>query len=202
MANAISTLSILMAVDGSAVVEEHLQDATHSEGMEEEHAGGHEGPSSYGLGAGGWVGLSMLVFIAIVLWKGAHKAIAGGLDGKIAEIKSQLDEAKKLRAEAEALRKEYADKIANAEKDAAAMLEHAKAEAEAIVAKAETDSKAMVERRKKMADDKIAAAERAAIDELRDRAARASAAAAGALIAERHDAGADSALVDQAISAL
>ena len=197
-----SVLTVLAVADGAVAVEEHHQDASAVEGMAEEHGGGHEGPSSYGLGAGGWVGLSMLVFLLILAWKGVHKIIAGGLDSKIAEIKSQLDEAKALRAEAETLRKEYADKIANAEKDAAAMLDHARVEAEAIVSKAESDSKAMVERRKKMADDKIAAAERAAIDELRAQAARASATAAAAIIAEKHDAGADSALVDQAISGL
>lgn len=198
-------LTVLAASDGTVAVEENIDHAASTEAMEEAHGAaeaGHEGPSSFGLGAGGWVGLSMLVFLAILAWKGVHKIIAGGLDKKIAEIKGQLDEAKKLRAEAEALRKEYADKIANAEKDAAAMLAHAQHEADAILAKAETDGKTMVERRKKMAEDKIAAAERAAIDELRDAAARASATAAGKLIAEKHDADADSALVDRTISAI
>lgn len=197
-----SSLTIVLAVDGSAVVEENLEHAANLEGLEEDHGGGHAGPSALMLNAGGWVGLAMLVFIVILAWKGVHKIIAGGLDSRIAEIKSQLDEARKLRSEAEALRKEYADKIANAEKDAAAMLEHAQKEADAIVAKAEVDGKAMVERRKKMADEKIAAAERAAVDELRERAARASAAAAGVIIADKHDADADSALVDQTIGAL
>ncbi|AKM09681.1 F0F1 ATP synthase subunit B family protein [Croceicoccus naphthovorans] len=196
-------LTVLAATDGSAVVEEHLDNADHLEGLEEDHGGEHAVPVAFGfIGPTAWVSLAMLTFIAILLWKGVPKLITGGLDKKIAEIKSQLDEAKTLRAEAEALRKEYADKIANAEKDAAAMLEHARSEADAIVAKAETDGKAMVERRKKMAEEKIAASERAAVEELRERAARASAAAAGAIIAEKHDASADGALVDRTISAL
>ncbi|WP_066552836.1 hypothetical protein [Croceicoccus bisphenolivorans] len=196
-------LTVLAAADGSAVVEEHLDHAANLEGLEEEQHGEHVEPVAFGfIGPFAWVSLAMLVFISILLWKGVPKLIAGGLDKKIAEIKSQLDEAKKLRGEAEALRNEYADKIANAEKDAAAMLEHARHEADAIVAKAEVDSKAMVERRKKMAEDKIAGAERAAIDELRQKAARASATAAAAIIAEKHDAGADSSLVDRTISAL
>lgn len=199
-----SNLTVVMAADGSATVEEHLDNAEHLEGLEAgDHGGEHVEPVAFGLvGPGAWVSLAMLVFIGILLWKGVPKLIAGGLDGKIAEIKSQLDEAKRLRSEAEALRKEYADKIANAEKDAAAMLDHARHEADAIVEKAEADGKAMVERRKKMADEKIAAAERAAIEELRERAARASATGAAAIIAARHDAGADSALVDETISSL
>lgn len=199
-----SYLTVLAAADGSAVVEEHLENADKSEGLEAPaHGGEHAVPVAFGfVGPTAWVSLAMLVFIGILLWKGVPKAIAGGLDKKIAEIKAQLDEAKKLRAEAEALRKEYADKIANAEKDAAAMLDHARSEADAIVAKAEVDSKAMVERRKKMAEDKISAAERTAIEELREQAARASAAAAAAIIKDRYDAGADSSLVDRTISAL
>ena len=124
----------------------------------------HVEPSAFGLTPMMWVSLSMATLIAIAFYVKVPKMLLGGLDASIADIRRQLDEAKALRAEAEALRKEYADKIAGAEKDAAAMLGHARSEAEAIVAKAEVDSKAMVERRKKMAEDKISAAEREGID--------------------------------------
>ncbi|MEZ5688945.1 MAG: hypothetical protein R3E21_09225 [Caenibius sp.] len=162
--------------------------------------GAHAGPSSFGLGPSGWVGLSMLAFILILLWKKVPALLAGGLDARIAEIKKQLDEAKALRAEAEALRQEYSDKIASAEKDAAAMLEHAQKEADAIVTKAESDAEAMVERRKKMAEEKIAATERSVVDELRAKAASAAAVAARGLISGKHDAAADTKLVDAAIA--
>jgi F-type H+-transporting ATPase subunit b len=142
------------------------------------------------------------VFIGILIWKGVPKLITRGLDAKIAAIREQLDEAKKLRAEAEALRAEYAAKIAGAEKDAEAMLEHARHEAVAIVEKAQADTEAVMGRRERMAQDKIAAAERAAFDELRARAAAAAAVAARGLIAARHDAAADRQLVDQAIAGL
>lgn len=125
-----------------------------------------------------------------------------GLDASIAEIRKQLDEAKALRAEAEALRGEYAAKIANAEKDAAEMLAHARSEADAIVAKAAADTTALIARREKMAEDKIAAAERGAIAELRAKAATAAATAARGLIAANHDAKADKVLVDEAIAGL
>ena len=167
------------------------------------HGGEHAEPMAFGLiGPGLWVALAMSVLILIALFLGVPKMLTAGLDSGIAEIKKQLDEAKALRAEAEALRKEYADKIANAEKDAAAMLEHAKHEAEAIVAKAEADTTAVIGRREKMAEDKIAAAERGAVAELRARAADAAAVAAKGLIAKNHGAAADKALVDQAIGAI
>ncbi len=159
-------------------------------------------PSALGLAPGAWVALSMAVLIGIAVYLKVPKAITGGLDKAIADIRNQLDEAKALRAEGEALRKEYADKIANAERDAAAMLDHARHEAEAIVRKAESDTADLIVRREKMATDRIAAAELAAVQELRARAADAAATAAGALIRARHDAGADKSLVDQAIAEL
>ncbi|MDE2436764.1 MAG: hypothetical protein KGM49_10930 [Sphingomonadales bacterium] len=164
--------------------------------------GGEVEPSAFGLTPGMWVALSMAVLIGVMIWKRVPGMLTSGLDKSIAEIRKQLDEAKALRAEAEALRKEYADKIAGAEKDAVAMLDHARHEAEGIIAKAEADTTALIGRREKMAEDKIAAAERGAVDELRAKAAAAAAAAARALIAAKHDAGADKALVDQAIDGI
>ena len=168
----------------------------------EAHGGEHAEPSAFGLAPGAWVALSMAVFIAILLWKKVPGVIAGGLDNQIAAIRKQLDEAKALRAEAEALRKEYANKIANAEREAAGMLEHARHEAEAIVTKAQADTTDLIARREKMASEKIAAAELAAVQDLRNKAAAAAAAAAGSLIRSGHNAAADKPLVDQAIAGL
>ncbi len=167
-----------------------------------EHGGGHAEPAALGLTPGMWVALSMALLIAIMVWKKVPALIASGLDSGIAEIRKQLDEAKALRAEAEALRKEYADKIAGAEKEAAEMLAHAQHEAQAIVARAEADTTDLIARRERMAEDKIAAAERGAVAELRAKAAEAATSAARGLIAANHDAKADKALVDGAIAGL
>jgi len=160
-------------------------------------------PELLGLAPYQFVSISMAVLLLIAfLGLKVHKTIAGGLDGKIAEIRRNLDEAKALRAEAETLRAEYAAKIAAAENDAAAMIDNARTEADAIVSKAETDAAAMIARREQMARDKIGAAERQAVADLRARAASASTAAAAALIADRHDAAADAAMADQVIAAI
>jgi F-type H+-transporting ATPase subunit b len=160
-------------------------------------------PVAFGImGTGVVVALSMSVLIGIMLWLKVPARITGNLDKAIEEISKQLGEAKALRAEAEALRKEYADKIAGAEKDAAAMLDHARHESEAIVAKAEADTTAAIARREKMAEDKIGAAERTAVAELRAKVAAAAASAAGGLIRENYSADADKALVEQAISGI
>ena len=162
----------------------------------------HEEATAFGINAGGWVALAMLVVFGIMLKAGVPKLVAGLLDKQIAEIRKQLDDAKALRAEAETLRNEYAAKIAGAEADAAAMVEHARHEADAIVAQASTQTAALIARREKMAQDKIGAAERSALADVRATAARAATAAARGLIAENHDAKADKALVDGAIAGL
>jgi len=165
-------------------------------------ADGHVEPGVLGMDSYQWVALAMSVLIAVFIWKKVPGIITGGLDAKIAAIRAALDEAKTLRAEAEALRAEYAARIASAEKDAEAMLAGAREEADAILAKAEADSEVMVARRQKMAEDKIAAAERAAIAEVKARAVTAAAAASKVLIARAHDGSADKKLADEVIASL
>ena len=159
----------------------------------------HAEPTALGLTAPAWISLAMIVVIAIMLWKKVPGAIAGALDSKIALIRDQLAEAEALRKEAEALKAEYEAKSKGADKDRTALLERAKHEAEEIVAKAKIDAEALIDRRTRMAEDKIAAEERSAIEQLRSTAAEAATKAAARLIAERHDAGTDAKLVDQAI---
>jgi len=162
----------------------------------------HHEATALGLNAGGWVALAMLFVFAIMIWKKVPGAITKALDDKIAGIRAQLEEAKALRAEAEALKQEYEKKAKAAAKEAKAMIERAGHEAEAIVARANSDAEAMIERRTRLAEEKIAAEERAAVNELRASAAAAAANAAEKLIAERHDADADARLVDEAIARL
>ena len=162
----------------------------------------HVEPTALGLTPTGWVALAMIAVFAIFLWKRVPAAVGRALDQQIATIRSRLDEAAALRAEAEALKKEYQKKAKAADKEAKAMLERAGHEAEAIVARANQDAEAMIERRTRLAEEKIAAEERAAINELRASAATAAARAAEKLITERYDDKADARLVDQAIAGL
>ena len=162
----------------------------------------HAEPTALGVDPTGGVALAMIAVILLMIWKKVPAAIGKALDCKIAEIREQLDEAKSLRSEAEALKAEYQAKADAAGAEAKAMVERAKKDAKAIVAKARTDAETLVERRGKMAEAKIAAEERAAIDELRATAARAATAAAAKLIAERNDASTGKKLVDDAIAGL
>lgn len=197
-------------------VASNLSDAAHGAGQPVPHSGPealtaaeggngahHADPSLFGvLDATVWVSIAMTVFIVILLWKKVPGLVLRGLDNQIAAIRTRLEEAQQLRTEAEALRDEYARKIAGAEAEAQAMLVHAEQEAEGVLKKAEADARDLTKRRQKMAEDKIAAAERAAIQSIRAKAAEAATKAAAALIAEKHGAEADKALVDKTIAGL
>ena len=184
------------------VLEDDAVPLTHS--GTEAHGGAeeHVTPSALGFDASMLVALAMLAVIILAIWKKVPAMIAGALDGQIAGIKQQLDQATALRAEAENIKAEYEAKAKQAARDADAMKASAEAEAKQIVARAKSDATALIERRAKAAEEKIAAAERAAIADVRNKAASAAAAAAAQLIAAHHDAKADAALIDQSIASL
>ena len=151
---------------------------------------------------GFFVALAMLVVFAIMLWKRVPALIGAALDKKIAGIREQLDTAAKLRDEAAALKAEYEAKAKAADAEIAGLREAAEKQAADVVAKAKKDAADLIARHKALSEAKIAAAERAAIDELRARAASASTAAARKLIAEQHSVEADRKLADQIIAGL
>ncbi len=164
---------------------------------------GEHGPTLLGLSAEGWVYVGITIFLlAAIFWFKFPKLIAKALDDKIAEARRQLDEAHAIRAEAEALLADAKRRHEASAGDADAILAHAQDEAKDIVAKAHADAEELTMRRQKMAEDKIAAAERSAIADVRAKAADAAAQAAGRVIATRHNADADKALVDRTIAGL
>ena len=162
----------------------------------------HVEPQAFGLTAAAWVALSMLVVIGLMIWNKVPGLIGRMLDAKIAAIREQLDEATRLRAEAEALLADAKKRDASSAADAEAIVTHAKVEAKALIAQAKSDSIELVARRAKMAEDKIGAAERTAVAEVRAKAADVAAKAAAAIIADTHGAAADKPLVDKTIAGL
>jgi F-type H+-transporting ATPase subunit b len=165
--------------------------------------GEHLEPTLLGLGPEGWVyvGLTIFFLLAIFVAK-APKKVVDVLDARIAETVRALNEAKTLRAEAEALLADAKAQQAQSAKDAEAIITQAKVEAQEMVAALEAGATDLIARRQKMAQDKIGAAERTAIAELRRNAASAATMAAASLIAQTHDAAADKALVNDTIGKL
>lgn len=130
-----------------------------------------------------WVAIAFLIFLGILFYVGAHKTIADTLDKRRARIQSELEEAARLKAEAVALLAEYRQKTANAEKEAAEIIESAKADAERLAAEAHAKLEDFVTRRTQMAEAKIAQAEAQALAEVRSVAAEVAVGAAEKVLA-------------------
>jgi F-type H+-transporting ATPase subunit b len=149
-----------------------------------------------------WVGAGFVLVIALLLYVGVPKLVGAMLDARSAAIKSELDEAKRLREEAAALLASFQQKAQGAEKEAEAIVVEARAEAERFAAESRANLKSLIERRAKAAQDKIAQAEAAALSEIRALSADAATAAAEKLILARLDAKRAGTLIAQSIKDL
>ncbi len=125
-----------------------------------------------------WVGVGFFLFIGILGWFGVHKTLLKGLDARGERITAELNEAKRLRAEAEALLADYDKKRVAAEQEAASIVSDAKAEAARMAVEAKASVEAFVARRTQQAEIKIAQAELAATGEVKSAAADAASQAA------------------------
>lgn len=125
-----------------------------------------------------WVAVAFVIFVGVLGYFGVHKLLLQGIDERRGRIKAELDEARRLKTEAEALFATYQRKQQEAEHEAQAIIASAKAEAERLAAEAQVRIKEFVERRTKMAENKIAQAEAQALADVRSAAAEAAVAAA------------------------
>jgi F-type H+-transporting ATPase subunit b len=130
-----------------------------------------------------WVAIGFVCFLALLGYLGAHRKLLDGLDARQARIKTELDEASRLREEAHALLAEFERKGLAAESEAEAIIASARSEAERIAAEAKQRMTEFVGRRTKMAEAKIAQAEAQALAEVRSAAADAAVAAAEKILA-------------------
>jgi F-type H+-transporting ATPase subunit b len=125
-----------------------------------------------------WVAVAFVLFLGILVYVGAHRRVIDGIDQRQARIKAELEEARRLREEAQALLVEYQCKRHDADREAEAIIATANAEAERLAAEGKTRLEDFVARRTKMAETKIAQAEAQALADVRSSAADAAVAAA------------------------
>lgn len=149
-----------------------------------------------------WVGVGLLLFFAVVILAGAHKAVARALDAKAATIQADLDEAARLRAEAEAMLADLKAQRAQAEEQAKAMLEAATAEAQRLEVEAEARLAESIARREALAERRIAQAETQAAAEVKAAAAELAVQAAERILADRLAGQTSDPLVDAATTQL
>jgi len=148
-----------------------------------------------------WVLLAVVIF-AVAVWKPARRAVLGGLDARAARIAAELDEAKKLREEAEALLAQYRRQQQEAAAQGEAIIAHAREEAVRVAAQGAKDLDAALARRQRLAEERVAQAEAKALAEIRAVAVDVAIGAAREVIAAETDEAKGAVLLDAAIAAL
>jgi F-type H+-transporting ATPase subunit b len=131
-----------------------------------------------------WVAVGFILFVGVLFYFGVPKMALDALDKRSARIKAELDEAQRLREEAEALLAEYHRKRLAADAEADAIIAGARAEAERVAVEAKARMEEFVARRSQVAEAKIAQAETQALADVRAAAAEAAVAAAEKILSQ------------------
>jgi len=118
-----------------------------------------------------WATIGLVTFLGILVYVGVPKTVLGMLDDKSKKIADDLDEAKRLREEAQSLLAEYERKRQAAEEEAQEIIEAAKSEASRLTEEAQASLEDLITRRTKAVEEKIAQAESQAIADVRARSA-------------------------------
>jgi F-type H+-transporting ATPase subunit b len=146
-----------------------------------------------------WTGVAFFLFLGLLVWMKVPAALGKTLDDRADAIRKELDQARRLREEAQDLLADYQMKQRQAEEEAKAIIESAKREADALKIESERQLKESLERRSKIAEEKIGRAEAQAIAEVRSAAVELATAAAGKVLAQRAAGSTGQSLIDQSI---
>jgi len=130
-----------------------------------------------------WILFSALIF-SFIIYKKAKKPLLDSLDARSARIKAELDEAERLKCEAQKLLEEYKEMQNSAKKDAEKIIETAKEYAAALKKKADRSLDEQLKRREALLLERITRAESSAIEEVRYQAADMAANAAQHILEE------------------
>ena len=144
--------------------------------------------------------LSFLLFMAILFYFKVPRLLGGMLDKRSDGIRTEIDEARSLRDEAQSLLASYERKQKEAMEQADRILETAKADAASATEQAKLDLKDSVSRRMAAAEERISTAQAAAEKEVRDAAIKVAIAAASEVISAQLSATEANKLIDAGIS--
>ena len=144
--------------------------------------------------------IAFLIFVGILLYYKVPSTVAGMLDKRAEAISADLNEAKALREEAQALLASYERKQKDVQEQADRIVTNAKQEAQKAADDAKADIATSIARRLSAAEEQIASARNAAVKEVRDQAIAVAVAAARDVIAKQMDAKSAGALIEDAIA--
>ena len=145
------------------------------------------------------VALAFILFVGLLYRYRVQDLLFRALDDRADRIRRELEDAKRLREDAQTLLASYERKQKEVEGHAADIVARAKEDAKLAAEQAKKDLAVSIERRMKAAEDQIASAESAAIREVKDKAVSIAVAAAAEVIAKSMNAEAANARIDAAI---
>ena len=146
-----------------------------------------------------WVLISFLLFVGVLVWKRVPSLVGKALDGRAAAIRTELDEARRLREEAQQLLADYQRKAREAEDEAKSIVDAARREAESLANETRKALAEQVERRTKAAEEKIARAEAQAVSDVRAAAVDLAVRASESILKEKISGGAAATMTEAAI---
>lgn len=150
-----------------------------------------------------WTSLAFVLFF-VIFGRKIWVAVVSKLDARADLIKGHLDEATRLRREAEQMLEDATRERDNAQQEANELIARSEAEAEALKEKALLDSAVATAQHEKQARDRIHIAEQTALREIREKATYIAIAAAQEVISEHlnKDAALSQKLVEKSIDGL
>jgi F-type H+-transporting ATPase subunit b len=114
-----------------------------------------------------WAFVALVIFLGLMVYLKVPGMVTSALDKRAETIRKELDEARRLREEAQALLAEYQRKGREAEAEADEIIDQAKREADALAKEAGRRLEEYVASRTRLAEEKIAQAEAQAIQEVK-----------------------------------
>jgi F-type H+-transporting ATPase subunit b len=146
-----------------------------------------------------WVLVSFVLFVALLVYYKIPNKVAKALDDRAGRIHAELEEARRLREEAQTILADYQRKQRDAEKEAEDIIAMARREARFYAEESRKALNESLQRRVKLAEEKIARAEEQAVQDIRSRSVDAAVAAAEVLIARELKGKSAEDLVDKSI---
>ena len=151
------------------------------------------------LDAEAWVFIGLIIFVAALIWAKVPGMALKALDARGAAIRAELDEALRLRQEAQALLASIKIQREESERIAAEMIANAKADSERLAAEAAVKLEEQIKRRQLMAERKIATAEAQAAADVKAAAGELAAQIAEQVLAARLQGLTSDPLIDRAV---
>ena len=149
-----------------------------------------------------WVFMGLIAFLGLLVYLKVPAMAAAALDKRADEVRRNIEEARKLREEAQALLADYQRKHQEAEEEAKDIIDQAKREASALAEEAKVRMEDYLERRTKAVEQRIAMAESQAVADVRASAVEVASRAAAQIVAAKTEGEVGDKLIDASIASL